>query len=137
MQRLLMGEVGSGKTVVALYAMLRAVEHGHAGGADGADRDARRAALRDAPGADAGRARPGRAADRLDRRPRGAPTCSASSASGELALVVGTHALIEDAVEFDRLAVAVVDEQHRFGVRQRAALDAQGAGGHGARTCCT
>ncbi len=49
-------------------------------------------------------------------------------ASGELALVVGTHALIEDPVRFARLAVAVVDEQHRFGVRQRAALDAKGPG---------
>jgi ATP-dependent DNA helicase RecG len=46
-------------------------------------------------------------------------------ASGELSLVVGTHALIEEAVAFARLAVAVVDEQHRFGVRQRAALDAK------------
>ena len=71
MQRLLMGEVGSGKTVVALYAMLRAVESGAPGGADGADRDARRAALRHAAEADARRARPGRAADRLDAR--GAP----------------------------------------------------------------
>ena len=49
------------------------------GGADGADRDARRAALRDAPEADAGRARPGRAADRLDARRAPEPTCSASS----------------------------------------------------------
>jgi ATP-dependent DNA helicase RecG len=49
----------------------------------------------------------------------------AKLASGELRLVVGTHALIEDAVEFDRLAVVVVDEQHRFGVRQRVALDAK------------
>jgi ATP-dependent DNA helicase RecG len=47
-------------------------------------------------------------------------------ASGELALIVGTHALIEEAVAFARLGVAVVDEQHRFGVRQRAALDAKG-----------
>jgi ATP-dependent DNA helicase RecG len=46
-------------------------------------------------------------------------------ASGELSLVVGTHALIEEAVEFRSLAVAVVDEQHRFGVRQRMALDAK------------
>ena len=45
--------------------------------------------------------------------------------TGELKLIVGTHALIEEAVEFERLAVAVVDEQHRFGVRQRAALDAK------------
>jgi ATP-dependent DNA helicase RecG len=47
-------------------------------------------------------------------------------ASGELGMVVGTHALIEPEIEFARLAVAVVDEQHRFGVRQRAALDARG-----------
>ncbi len=51
-----------------------------------------------------------------------------SLASGQPQLVVGTHALIEDAVEFSSLAVAVVDEQHRFGVRQRAALDAKGPG---------
>jgi ATP-dependent DNA helicase RecG len=44
-------------------------------------------------------------------------------ATGELKLLVGTHALIEEAVEFDRLAVVVVDEQHRFGVNQRRALD--------------
>ena len=50
-------------------------------------------------------------------------------ASGELGMVVGTHALIEPDVAFDRLAVCVVDEQHRFGVRQRAALDAKGPGG--------
>src|SRR5436305_673923 len=50
-------------------------------------------------------------------------------ASGELGLVVGTHALIEPTVEFDRLAVVVVDEQHRFGVRQRAALHRKGPGG--------
>jgi ATP-dependent DNA helicase RecG len=56
--------------------------------------------------------------------------------SGELALVVGTHALIEEAVAFRDLAVAVVDEQHRFGVRQRAALDRK-APGSSSRTCCT
>jgi len=46
--------------------------------------------------------------------------------TGELSLLVGTHALIEEGVQFSRLAVAVIDEQHRFGVRQRAALDAKG-----------
>jgi ATP-dependent DNA helicase RecG len=51
-----------------------------------------------------------------------------SLAAGRAQLVVGTHALIEEAVEFSSLAVAVVDEQHRFGVRQRAALDAKGPG---------
>ena len=57
-------------------------------------------------------------------------------ATGELQLLVGTHALIEDAVEFDRLAVAVVDEQHRFGVAS-AARWTQGAGRAWPRTCCT
>jgi len=46
-------------------------------------------------------------------------------------MIVGTHALIEDAVEFDRLGVVIVDEQHRFGVEQRAALDRKGRGGLG------
>src|ERR671918_282107 len=50
-------------------------------------------------------------------------------ASGQLELVVGTHALIESDVEFASLALCVVDEQHRFGVRQRAALDAKGPAG--------
>jgi ATP-dependent DNA helicase RecG len=50
---------------------------------------------------------------------------SAHLASGQLSVVVGTHALIEEGVRFARLGVAVVDEQHRFGVRQRAALDAK------------
>jgi ATP-dependent DNA helicase RecG len=50
-------------------------------------------------------------------------------ASGELGLVVGTHALIEPTVEFRALGLVVVDEQHRFGVRQRAALDAKGPEG--------
>ena len=100
--------------------MLRAVEHGLQARADGADRDARRAALRDAPGAAARRGGAGRAADRLDARRRAARDVLGKLASGELSLVVGTHALIEDDVVFDRLAVAVVDEQHRFGVRQRA-----------------
>jgi ATP-dependent DNA helicase RecG len=49
--------------------------------------------------------------------------------SGELSLIVGTHALIEEPVQFASLAVAVVDEQHRFGVRQRAALDAKAGPG--------
>jgi ATP-dependent DNA helicase RecG len=50
-------------------------------------------------------------------------------ATGELKLLVGTHALIEEAVEFDRLSVVVVDEQHRFGVNQRRALDRKAPAG--------
>jgi ATP-dependent DNA helicase RecG len=127
MQRLLMGEVGSGKTVVALYAMLRAREGGF------------QAALM-APTETLAEQH----FATLERLLGGAPIpialLTASTprprrdellgrlASGELELVVGTHALIEEEVSFARLAVAVVDEQHRFGVRQRAALDANGPG---------
>jgi ATP-dependent DNA helicase RecG len=130
MQRLLMGEVGSGKTVVALYTLLRAVEHGMQGALMAPTETlaeqhfATLLALVPElllPSAWlsaellTGSTAPGRRADVLARL-----------ASGELKLVVGTHALIEPDVEFDSLGAAVVDEQHRFGVRQRAALDRKG-----------
>ena len=128
MQRLLMGEVGSGKTVVALYALLRAIEHGHQGALMAPTEPLAEqhfattqtliggepVSLGLLTGSTPGRRR----ADLLSKL-----------ATGELSLLVGTHALIEDAVRFSRLAVAVVDEQHRFGVRQRAALDAKAAPG--------
>ncbi len=121
MQRLLMGEVGSGKTVVALHAMLRAVEHGH------------QAALM-APTETLAEQHFATVQRLLGEETVACALLSGSTpaarrgdilgklASGELQLVVGTHALIDDAVDFRSLAVAVVDEQHRFGVRQRAAL---------------
>jgi ATP-dependent DNA helicase RecG len=125
MQRLLMGEVGSGKTIVALYAMLRAVENGH------------QAALM-APTETLAEQH----AITLDRLlgAAGVPFTLLTGATpaarrrevlaqletGELSLIVGTHALLEPDVRFARLAVAVVDEQHRFGVRQRATLAAKG-----------
>ena len=123
MQRLLMGEVGSGKTVVALGAMLRAVENGA------------QAALM-AP-TETLAEQHHRTLDTLlgGAVPLELLTGSTSAArrrdllgrlsDGQLQLVVGTHALIEEPVEFRDLAVVVVDEQHRFGVRQRAALDAK------------
>ena len=127
MQRLLMGEVGSGKTVVALCAMLRAVESG------------RQAALM-APTETLAEQHLA-TIDRLlgGQLPIALLTGSTPSArrrqtlerlaSGELGLVVGTHALIEPPVKFRALALCVVDEQHRFGVRQRAALDGKGREG--------
>jgi len=125
MQRLLMGEVGSGKTVVALYALLRAVECGMQGllmAPTETLAEQHFATLQTlvpeallASALLSGSTPASRRADTLGKL-----------ASGELALIVGTHALIESDVEFARLAVAVVDEQHRFGVRQRAALDRKG-----------
>ncbi len=132
MQRLLMGEVGSGKTVVALYALLRAVECGMQGALMAPTEtlaEQHFATLQtlvpkvQLPSGElsaellSGSTAPGRRAKLLARL-----------AAGDLQLVVGTHALIEEEVCFARLAVAVVDEQHRFGVRQRAALDRKGRG---------
>jgi ATP-dependent DNA helicase RecG len=128
MQRLLMGEVGSGKTVVALYSMLRALEAGFqavlmAPTETLAEQHAvtlgKLLAEEATPFALLTGATP--AAQRrqyLDRL-----------ASGELGLIVGTHALIEPTVQFARLGLCVVDEQHRFGVAQRKALDSKGVEG--------
>jgi ATP-dependent DNA helicase RecG len=127
MQRLLMGEVGSGKTVCAVYAMLRALEAGRQAAmmAPTETLAEQHAITLDAllaseaiPFALLTGATP--AARRRETLGR--------LASGELGLVVGTHALIEPDVRFASLAVCIVDEQHRFGVRQRAALDAKGPG---------
>src|SRR4029079_4570869 len=122
MQRLLMGEVGSGKTVVAVYAMLRAVESGGQGALMAPTEtlaEQHFATLQDLMPGElvqaallTGSTAAGRRADLLGKL-----------ATGELKLLVGTPALIEEAVEFARLAVLVVDEQHRFGVNQRRALD--------------
>jgi ATP-dependent DNA helicase RecG len=124
MQRLLMGEVGSGKTVVALYALLRAVEHGHQGALMAPTEplaEQHFATIQALMGGEpvrigllTGSTPARRRADLLGKL-----------ATGELSLLVGTHALIEEPVRFDSLAVAVIDEQHRFGVRQRAALEAK------------
>ncbi len=128
MQRLLMGEVGSGKTVVALHAILRAVEQDHQ-----AAFMAPTEVLAEQHFATLQRLLPGEAVRAALLT--GSTTASRRAdtlgklASGELSFVVGTHALVEEDVRFDRLAVVVVDEQHRFGVRQRAALDAKAPAG--------
>jgi ATP-dependent DNA helicase RecG len=128
MQRLLMGEVGSGKTMVALYAMLRAIEAGHQAALMAPTETLAEQHFRTLETLLA--AEPTPATLLTSATPPGTRRELLSSlAAGQPQLVVGTHALIEGAVEFSSLAVAVVDEQHRFGVRQRAALDAKGPAG--------
>ncbi len=128
MRRLLMGEVGSGKTVIALLAMLRAAESGAQ-----AALMAPTAVLAEQHAATVGRLlegtgiRPALLTGDTPKRAREAML--EALASGELDLIVGTHALLEDRVAFHRLALCVVDEEHRFGVRQRARLDAKAPAG--------
>jgi ATP-dependent DNA helicase RecG len=128
MQRLLMGEVGSGKTVVALHAMLRAVEQGHQAALMAPTETLAEQHFATLQLLLAGEALPMALLTGATPQRRRADLLG-KLAGGELRLVVGTHALIEDDVEFDSLAVAVVDEQHRFGVRQRRALDRKAAAG--------
>ena len=132
MHRLLQGEVGSGKTVVALRAMLSVIESGgqaallaptevlaaqhfktiskllgdlaQAGTLQGSGEGTQLALLTGSLGASAKREALGKIKN------------------GEAGIVIGTHALISEGVEFDDLALVVVDEQHRFGVEQRDAL---------------
>ena len=144
MSRLLQGDVGSGKTVVAAAALLSAVFEGYqgaiiapteilaeqhyltlsrllSGGADpGLDDETVSVRVGNFPapvtmGLLVG-SLPGRRKEEMRRR----------LADGGVDLVVGTHALIQEGVEAPRLAAAVVDEQHRFGVMQRAALRSKG-----------
>jgi ATP-dependent DNA helicase RecG len=128
MSRLLMGEVGSGKTVVAVHAMLRAVEHGMQAALMAPTETLAEQHFATLQALMAGSLVP--AALLTGSTPAGRRAeLLGNLRSGALPLIVGTHALIEDTVVFDRLAVAVVDEQHRFGVRQRAALDAKAPDG--------
>ena len=137
MHRLLQGDVGSGKTVVALAALLTAVQGGHQGAlmaptevlAEQHFLSVRRL-LGDLEVPDPGRLG--------GRRPLGLALLTnrigaaersrlrRELAAGEVDLVVGTHALLTEDVQFHSLGVVVIDEQHRFGVEQRAALHAKG-----------
>jgi ATP-dependent DNA helicase RecG len=126
MHRLLQGDVGSGKTVVSMAAMLRACENGYQAAmmapteilAEQHFRNIRRWAK--ALGLNTvlllGSTRPAEKKD-LARQIE----------AGQIHIVVGTHALIQEGVDFRNLGLVVVDEQHRFGVVQRAALRAKGS----------
>ena len=122
MTRLLQGDVGSGKTLVAALAMLRAVEAGAQAALMAPTEILARQHLR--------------TLDRLCPVPVGILTGSvtgrsratvlAALADGSLPIVVGTHALLSEGVAWRHLGLAVIDEQHRFGVHQRLTLGAKG-----------
>jgi ATP-dependent DNA helicase RecG len=126
MLRLLQGDVGSGKTIVAFLAALTAIEAGHQVAimapteilarqhAASMQGWAKAAGIHMAvlTGRDKGKAR----AETLTQL-----------ADGTLHLVVGTHALLQDTVQFRNLGLAIIDEQHRFGVHQRLTLSGKGA----------
>ena len=121
MERLLQGDVGSGKTVVALYALLRAVERGHQAALMAPTETlAEQHFLTVEPICLELGVCCVLVTSSIPARQHSAAL--RALATGEAELAVGTHALIQEAVEFRSLAVSVVDEQHRFGVEQRAAL---------------
>ncbi len=133
MGRLLQGDVGSGKTAVAALAMADAASSGFQSALMAPteilarQHHQRLAPMLEAAGAPAilltGRDTPAERREKL-----------AALASGAARVAIGTHALFQDAVRFDRLGLAVIDEQHRFGVNERARLQAKGdpktGGGH-------
>jgi len=125
MHRLLMGDVGTGKTVVALFAMLLAAENDYQ-----AAIMAPTELLAEQHGATLTRLleplaiRPELLLGRMSAAEKSA--VRERIASGAPRIVIGTHALIQESVTFRRLGLAVIDEQHRFGVEQRAALVEKG-----------
>ena len=129
MQRLLQGDVGSGKTVIAALAALRAIEAGFQAAFMApteilAEQHWRKLSQWLTPlGVE-----PAYLAGSLKKKEK--QRIIEKVGAGKTAFVIGTHALIEDAVEFARLGLAIVDEQHRFGVRQRLALKQKGGAVH-------
>jgi ATP-dependent DNA helicase RecG len=125
MNRLIQGDVGSGKTIVAFIAMFAAVENGYQAALMApteilAEQHARNAArlFGDTGYKIALLKGSMKAAEKRK--------IQESIASGEVQIVIGTHAIIQEAVKFERLGLAVIDEQHRFGVLQRSALRSLG-----------
>lgn len=121
MNRLLQGDVGSGKTLVALMVMLMAVDNGYQAAMMAPTEilaTQHFASLKELLG-DIGI---NIALLTGSTRPKDRKVLHEQLESGELHLLVGTHALIEDTVKFKNLGVVIIDEQHRFGVEQRARL---------------
>ena len=132
MHRLLQGDVGSGKTVLAFLAAWAARVHGYQSALMAptellAEQHAR--TLRKLCGPGAGTLDLSVGLLTASRPSSDSARVREALASGELDLVVGTHALVQEGVAYAKLAVAIIDEQHRFGVAQRAALASCGFDG--------
>ena len=129
MNRLLQGDVGSGKTVVAVYALLLAIAHGQQAALMAPTEIlARQHAATIEQFLTASRVRWGLLTGSLTAAER--RETLAKIAAGELDLVIGTQAIVQEDVEFARLGLVVIDEQHKFGVRQRASLKQAGLDPH-------
>jgi ATP-dependent DNA helicase RecG len=129
MNRLLQGEVGSGKTLVAVYAMLLAVAHGYQAVLMAPTEVlARQHALTLEKMLAASRVRRGQLTGGLPAGKR--EELLRQIAAAELDIVVGTQAIIQEDVSFAKLGLVVIDEQHKFGVRQRALLKYAGMDPH-------
>jgi ATP-dependent DNA helicase RecG len=125
MNRLLQGDVGSGKTIVALMAALVAMENGfQAAFMAPTEILAEQHFINIRRLLESSRFRMALVTGATPAKRR--REIQAELAGGSIQLVVGTHALVEDPVEFRELGLAIVDEQHRFGVMQRAALKSKG-----------
>ena len=129
MNRLLQGDVGSGKTVVAVYAMLLAVAHGYQAVLMAPTEVlARQHALTIERMLSASQVRRAQLTGGLTTTQRAA--LLQLIAAGEVDIVVGTQAIIQEDVSFAKLGLVVIDEQHKFGVRQRAILKQAGPDPH-------
>ena len=139
MHRLLQGEVGSGKTIVALHAMLQVVDAGQQCALLAPTEVLAAQHYRSLCGmlgdlGQAGELGAAEAATRITLVTGSMSTATKRAAlleavTGEAGIIIGTHALIQDSVEFFDLGMVVVDEQHRFGVEQRDALRAKAKNG--------
>lgn len=131
MNRLIQGDVGSGKTIVALIALAAVVQNGYQGVLMAPTEVLARQHVQTFE----------RFFEMTDIKPRICMLTGSMSAkekryayesisSGNADIIIGTHALIQDGVEFRNLALVITDEQHRFGVRQREALSSKGKSPH-------
>ncbi|MCC7024375.1 MAG: ATP-dependent DNA helicase RecG [Thermomicrobiales bacterium] len=131
MARLLQGDVGSGKTAVAAAAMLATVANGHQAAMMAPTEILAEQHLQNLVGLYGGLPETERPRVQLltgSTRARERKAILEGARSGEIDILVGTHALIQETIELPRLALSIVDEQHRFGVRQRASLPGKAEG---------